>query len=116
MKKKIREWMLNYLLKKLGGKSYQKLRETEVKEVLKVVTESGDRQKFIEFLNQSAEEARNKFMYSEDKMYKGMALAFVLLREAVEDRHKQLLDEEKKRKVMKEFENVGRPPRRGATY
>lgn len=110
MRKIIKEKLVNLLFRLIGGNSYQKLNTPEVEELMDGIIGKSEYQSFITFLNQSADEAKNKYMYSDDKIYKGMALAFVMLKESLIYRKKRADKKEVEDNQKEQMEKDGKNP------
>lgn len=82
--------LLNFALKHLVGGDYPLISSARATKILDQIIEDellGD--VYVPFLKQCADESRNKYMYTDDTMYKGMALAFTLLKEQIEARKQE---------------------------
>jgi hypothetical protein len=81
MLKYIRPLLITLLLKLLGIHSYKKMSEKEIGRLFSVMAKSQDLKKLPDFFEQCADAYKNQFLYTQDPQYKGMVLAFILLRE-----------------------------------
>ena len=108
--KKIRERMVNLLFRLTSGSLYEKLKKVEVYELIDTIIGKSEYNRYITFLNQSADDAKNKYVYSDDKIYKGMALAFVMMKETLQIRKREQDKKEVKQEVRKKSIKDGRNP------
>jgi hypothetical protein len=90
---------VNLLFRLLSPKLEKKLSSKKSTELFEYIAEDQSLQDFPDFLLQCADEAKNNYMYSENRIYKGKAAAFLLLREKILNSKKVL---EKKRARSKD--------------
>lgn len=77
--------MVNFLLRRLQLPRGKKISEKRMERMFKIMARKKDFYLLIPFLNQCAEEYRDKYIYTEDRMFKGMVLAFTLFRDRIKE-------------------------------
>lgn len=82
----MRSLIVNLLLRLLGPSYYQPLSKKEVESLLtKLATEEGF-ERLPDYLQQCADQYRNRFLITKDERFRGTVLAYVALREAIIDK------------------------------
>ena len=104
--KKIRDFVVKLLLRFIGGRIYKRLNRTEILEMMDNIVQKDEREQFVAFLENSAEEAKNKYLYTSDPIYKGMSLAFLSFKETIMTHYRNSKKEDKKTEA----------PKRGTAY
>jgi hypothetical protein len=78
---KIRTFIVKYLIRNLGNIPYTKLSEKEIGVLFSHMAKDPELKRLPEFFEQCADAYKNQYLYTQDPQYKGMVLAFVLLRD-----------------------------------
>lgn len=98
----MRKLIINILLRMLCKPYYKPLDEIQTEALLLKLARNKDLEELPAFLNQCSVTMKNQFLFTKDDSFKGAVLAFVALRERIEE-HK--LPKEK-RKLTQDEENV----------
>jgi hypothetical protein len=82
--------IIKILLRLLGRINYRPLSEKEIDNLLTNIVKEEGLERFPDFLEQCADTYRNQFLYTKDERFRGAVLAFVVLRERLIEKKKNL--------------------------
>ena len=102
----MRKFIITILLRLLGRTEYHKVSQEESADMLKRLSKDEDYDRLPAFLEQCADQFRNRYLYTGEEMYKGSVLAFVELRSRLE--RKKMVKPKKIKKNLTKDGNSGK--------